>query len=81
MSYSLIKETWPVARKRHKCIWCGESILPSEKHRHEISNYCGELQDHRWHAECDEAAGEHFSNGEEEFAPYDNDRPDTKEAQ
>ena len=74
MSYELIRESWPVARKPYKCIWCGERIPVGEQHRHEISKYDG-LQDHRWHRECHEDAAEYFRGGEEEFSPYDNERP------
>lgn len=79
MSYQLIKETFPVARKQHRCIWCGEAILIGEKHRHEISKF-DELQDHRWHVECQEASTEYFLAGDgPEFSAYENERPDTKE--
>lgn len=60
MSYQLIRESWPIARKGHLCIWCGESIQIGEKHRHEISTYDG-FQDHRWHTECDADAGAYFA--------------------
>lgn len=76
--YELIKEKFVVARKEHRCIWCGERILVGEHHRHEISKYDG-LQDFRWHMECHAAAIEYFSGGEEEFSAYENDRP-AKEA-
>lgn len=73
--YYLIKETFPVARKSHRCIWCGESILVGEKHRHEISKY-DELQDFRWHLECVKAATDWFSGGDgPEFDAYENERP------
>ena len=75
MSYQLIRETFPVARVKHRCIWCGQSVLVGEKHRHEISKY-DELQDFRWHLECVEAAKAYFkSSWEEEFSAYENDRP------
>lgn len=74
MSYQLIRESWPVARKVHRCIWCGESIKVGEKHRYEVSRYDG-LQFNRWHAECEEDAQEYFRDGEDEFIPYSNERP------
>ena len=49
MSYQLIKETEPTARKSYRCIWCAEKILKGEKHVHESSKYDGSFQDHRWH--------------------------------
>lgn len=75
MNYTLIRESFPVARKPHLCIWCGETIPVGTKHRHEISKF-DQMQDHRWHLECDEAAAEYFNSGEgPEFSPYENDRP------
>ena len=74
MSYALLSETHPKARKEHRCIWCGEKILIGETYRHEKSVYDGDMQDHKWHLECDKAAAEHFRNGEE-FMAGDNERP------
>lgn len=74
MSYTLIRESFPVARKPHKCIWCGQGIPVGELHRHEVSRY-DELQNFRWHLECDRDAAAWFGSGEEEFLPYSNDRP------
>lgn len=75
MTYTLLVETFPVARKDHKCIWCGQIIIKGEKHRHEKSVYDG-IQDHRWHLECNKAANDYFrKEHEEEFAPYENKRP------
>lgn len=73
MDYSLIRESFPLARKSHKCVWCGQAIEPGEKHRHEISRYDG-LQDFRWHLECDEAAKEVFADGDTEFMRYSHER-------
>ena len=61
MSYQLLSETQPAARKEHRCIWCGEQILKSEKHVHECSKWDGEFQDHRWHLECKTASAEYFN--------------------
>lgn len=74
MSYKLIRETFPVARKPYRCIWCGQGIPVGLKHRHEVSSYDG-LQDHRWHLECDAEAAEGFADGDDEFTPYSAERP------
>lgn len=75
LTYQLIRESTPVARKPHRCIWCGEAILVGVKHWHEISKY-DVLQNHRWHQECREASCEYFLNGDgPEFSPYENERP------
>lgn len=73
--YTLLADSWPVARKPHRCIWCGQQIEAGEKYRCERSVYDGEMQDHAWHAECDADAAEQFRHGEDEFSPYENERP------
>lgn len=78
MSYTLLSESQPLARKQHRCIWCGQPIAVGEKHRHERSIYDGQFQDQRWHPECDEAfkAELSYEGGHElEFEPYGNERP------
>lgn len=76
MSYALISETKPRARKRHRCIWCGEFILKGEIYRHERSVYDGHWQDHKWHLECAEDSQEHFRY-QEDFDPMTYERPKT----
>jgi len=81
MSYQLLSETNPVARKEYRCIWCPEKILKGEKHYHEVSKYDGDFQDHRWHEECKAAADLFFrKHGEEEFDPHSNKRGTSEEA-
>lgn len=75
MSYSLLSESWPVAKKQHRCIWCGEPVLVGEKYRREKSVYCGEMQNFAWHHECDDEAKEEFLHGDNEFVAYSADRP------
>ena len=73
--YKLIRETFPVARNLYRCIWCGETIVVGLKHRHEISRF-DELQDFRWHMECNDNAADYFNDGNgPEFIPYENERP------
>lgn len=78
--YTLLADSWPIARKPHRCIWCGQQIEAGEKYRRERSVYNGEMQNHAWHPECDEAAAEEFSHGEQEFIPHQNERPEKKAA-
>lgn len=75
--YTLLSESFPVARKQHRCIWCGESILPGEKYRDERSIFDGEFQYHKWHPECCDAAAkdEEMAEWGGEFSAYDNERP------
>lgn len=76
MSYALLSETFPVARKQHRCIWCGEAIPVGMKHRREKSVFDGNMQDFRWHDECAQAQQDEIrATGEPEFEAYQNERP------
>ncbi len=80
MSYELISQTNPKARKDHDCIWCREKILKGEVYIYELSKYDG-LQSHHWHPECQEAACKEFKeSGEEEFMAHGYERGATNEA-
>ena len=76
MSYRLLSETYRKARKRYRCVWCGQSIAEGESHIHEASIYEGEFQSHRWHPECLDAMRREAdeNGGEVEFAYMDNPR-------
>ena len=76
MGYTLLSEAFPVARKQHRCIWCGEHIEPGEKYRAERSVFDGSMQNHHWHLECDEASTDHFLTNGPEFEPHENERPE-----
>ena len=74
MSYTLLSETRPVARKDHRCIWCGQKITKGEQYINEHSVFDGEMQNHHWHDECLEDA--QLNNDYDwEFMPYSNERP------
>lgn len=75
MSYQLLSDSHPKARKDHLCIWCGQKIPAGTVYYAERSVFDGEMQNHHWHEECKDAADDYFSAGEEEFCPYDNERP------
>lgn len=76
MSYTLLSETTPKARKEHRCIWCGEPILVGERYRCERSVYDGQMQYHKWHLECNAAANEHFRHCiDDTFGPGEAERP------
>lgn len=75
MSYTLIRETSHIARKPHRCIWCGLRILAGERYIYEFSTYDGDTQRHKWHPECRAASREYFAEGESEFSPHENERP------
>lgn len=46
----------PMARKEHRCVWCGEPIPTGERYvRHRLI-FDGMFQSNAFHRECDEAA-------------------------
>jgi hypothetical protein len=76
MSYTLFSSDVRTAKKEHVCIWCGQKILAGEKYTDERSVYDGNIQRHRWHPECHDDSVKYFrESGEEEFTPWDNERP------
>lgn len=76
MSYTLLRESFLVARKPHRCIWCGEWIETGEKYRRERSVYDGSMQDHKWHLDCDKGFKVELDAGmDQKFIPYSNERP------
>ena len=75
MSYVLMSESTPKARKQHRCIWCGEAIEVGETYRHEISIFDGNWQNHKWHLECDKDAQEYLKDNGPEFEAYESPRP------
>ena len=78
MSYALLSETTPKARKEHQCIWCGEKILIGEKYRREKSAYDGSMQNHAWHIECDLDCRAENGCGEFELEPGGSERPSAR---
>ncbi len=76
MSYTLLSLKTRKAMKSHVCIWCGQKIEPRMEYLDERSVYDNQIYRQRWHPECHDAAGtEYFNSGEEEFTPWDNERP------
>ena len=65
--------TYPVARKKYRCAWCGQYILPGEKYFKYAGMWEGDFQDWRMHSECEKAAqAEGIQDG---FEPFANARP------
>jgi hypothetical protein len=50
-----LADEWPVARKEHVCIWCGETIAKGERYRRWRGVWEGEAITNKWHKECDAA--------------------------
>lgn len=46
MSYTLLSRNTRTAQKQHRCIWCGEDILPGESYVDERSVFDGDFQKH-----------------------------------
>lgn len=61
MSYTHVNDSSPIARKRHVCMGCGESIAPGEKYLRRFG--FGEYgpQTDTWHFECEQFA---FGDGD-----------------
>ncbi len=81
MSYLFLSRTEHVARKKHRCIWCGEQVLPGTRYVRQAGVFEGDLQADKWHLECNAAGDEYFSEtGEETFDPHQNERPPALQA-
>lgn len=65
-----------VARKAHRCIWCGGELAKGTPYLDERSVYDGHFQQQRWHPECHAySAVVADSSGEFEFIPYGEEYP------
>lgn len=63
------------ARKRRRCIYCGEHIEIGETYEREKSVYDGAHQNHAWHPECLADQREAARQGDVEFTQHSADRP------
>lgn len=54
--YESLSSRTPVARKRHRCVWCGGVIDIGEVYSHEAAVFEGDFQTTKWHCECLEAS-------------------------
>ena len=61
-----------VARKRHRCAYCGGAILAGDSYSHQKGRWDDRWFDAKMHHECHEDLCE---SGEEEYTPYANERP------
>jgi len=64
---SLLKESYPKARKMHKCQWCGKLIEPGDIYYRYTMKWDGEMQDTCMHLECAEASSKGMESWEEEL--------------
>ena len=69
--------THPVARKEHRCIYCGGPILVGEQYTQQTGFYESCPYRNRYHAECYESCADECNYyGEWEFLPYNADYPE-----
>lgn len=71
MSWELIETTSPIARKEHKCEWCGEPILKGEKHHRETGKFDGNFTSYRMHLECRDAVSKTANENHFHFWVWD----------
>jgi hypothetical protein len=64
VSWTHLRDTFPKARKRYRCVGCWELIEVGEKHLFRTGVMDGAMVSVRWHPECEEYA---FSDGNEEY--------------
>ncbi len=66
--------TYPVARKKHRCEWCGQPIPPHEKYVRYVGMWESEFQNWAMHQECHDAASmnDELADG---FSPFESERP------
>ncbi len=63
------------ARKEHRCTWCGESIAPGSEYLRWMS-VDDSMYTNKMHRECFDACHEECGYwGEDEYRPFDNQRP------
>ena len=53
---NLIRESKPIARKEHRCSWCGGVIPVGEKYERQVLEYDGYLYEWKNHLKCSEVA-------------------------
>ena len=74
MSCQVLNDSEVTARKRHKCIWCGDWIEAGEKYYQQSGIFDGEPFRNRYHSGCHAGMLElHRIDGyaiEDGFSPY-----------
>lgn len=69
------ERTQPTAKKNHRCTWCGQHILAGTKYNKWSSVDDGWFMN-KMHDECYDAMHEEFRlSWDNEYTPYDNERP------
>ncbi|MDR0905782.1 MAG: hypothetical protein LBN00_06375 [Oscillospiraceae bacterium] len=52
MSYELFRESFPTAKKEHKCELCGEAVQKGTRYRVRIGTFDGDFFTEKLHLEC-----------------------------
>ena len=71
---TILKTGYHVARKEHKCEWCGQSILPGEKYYYFTGSYQGDFQHTKLHMECKDPLERDCDGPDDFFEPWGNPR-------
>lgn len=62
--YEHFEKTMPIARKQHKCDWCGQPILVKEMY-YAYKVFDGEWDQDKFHFECSDKLEERLQQGGE----------------
>jgi hypothetical protein len=54
----ILSDSDPIARRDHRCIWCGETIVKGEKYHKQSGRFDGDFYVNKLHAECQSAMSE-----------------------
>jgi hypothetical protein len=65
--------TEQASRKQRQCIYCGEEINKGDVYARQTGVFDGRWQDNKYHPEC---FSDFCDQGDGEFTPYSNDRPE-----
>lgn len=76
MSVSTLSRKRSVARKPHRCIWCGQTVLTGSQYERQQIIIDGYFQSNAWHEACLVGFDERWDKTrEEEFDPGEQDMP------
>lgn len=75
MSWTFLRQIEIVAKKEHKCLLCGESIIPKEIYRQRIGASDGKIITMKMHRECEIATQKWDNEDWETFDVFSFDRP------
>lgn len=75
--FVLISRTRLTALNKHRCIWCGQDILPGDGYIREKSTFNDRPQDACWHPECStKFMMDNLGKPPKAFTPYTHERPE-----